>query len=93
MSIRLLLPAYGRHGSSVIAADGHLRVVDRPKRICHGYANGCICTKCKQRVKEVEMHRNPAPPEFKHCECDRPLTGTEGNCAKCGHPPKLKLAA
>jgi hypothetical protein len=91
MTVKLLLPAYGKHGAAIIGVNGDLRVVERPKTICHSYANGCVCPKCKRRAKERE-ERLPVDMRPRQCECDRPLPGTDGTCVKCGKPAALRAA-
>jgi hypothetical protein len=46
------------HDSCIVAVGGKLRVVDPPKRICHGFANGCICDPCERRAEDVRLARS-----------------------------------
>jgi hypothetical protein len=84
MTVKILLPAYGRRGSSIISANGHMRVVDNPKPVCHGYTSGCVCTDCAARAKIAEAKHNPVVVTPRPCECDRPFGLAGGDCAKCG---------
>lgn len=91
MTVKLLLPAYGKHGCAIVGTGGKLRVVDRPRRVCMGYQNGCGCTACKRR--ELAARKPKAAVEAARCECDRPMVGDGGDCQKCGKRMRLKLAA
>jgi hypothetical protein len=84
MTVKILLPAYGKRGSSIISADGQMRVVDNPKPACHGYTSGCVCENCLTRAKAADAKRDPVVPPRRSCECDRPFGLVEGDCAKCG---------
>jgi len=84
MTVKILLPAYGKHGCAVVAQDGQLRVVDPPASSCHGYTSGCVCEDCMKRAQVAEAKRNPVAPVAQACECDRPFGLVEGDCAKCG---------
>ena len=92
MTIKLLLPAYGKHGTSVVAIDGELRVIDRPVRVCHGYQTGCCCEECLERAKAE--HEEPVVVEVKRCECDRPIVLADATeCFRCGRPEAIAAAA
>jgi hypothetical protein len=93
MTVKLLLPAYGKHGSAVVAVDGKLRLVDPPKRICHGFQNGCLCGTCTPRARRAERATAKRAIAPKRCRCDRPMIGDDGDCAKCGKPMRLAAAA
>jgi hypothetical protein len=89
MKIKVLEPAAGRRGATVVAIDGQLRVIDPPGRPCMGFANGCICGACSPRARRSKLK---AAQRADRCECDRPLV-TEGGCSKCGKPLPLPVAA
>lgn len=80
MKAKLLLPAYGKHGAAVIGVNGKLRLVEPPKRICHGYRNCCVCSACKRRAE----HARPRP--VTRCACERPMGFADENCFHCGKP-------
>ncbi len=84
MSVKLVLPAYSRYGLLVAGVEGKLRLVERPKVICHGWANGCACGKCSVRARRKEKARQRALTKPKRCECDRPIGVAGGECHKCG---------
>jgi hypothetical protein len=88
---KLLLPAYGKHGMAVIGANGKLRLVEQPKRICHGFQNGCICGKCSPRRRAAEKANAAIAP--KRCNCDRSMGASGTVCGKCGKPIRLRTAA
>ena len=83
MTVKILLPAYGRRGSSIISADGQMRVVDNPKPVCHGYTSGCVCKDCTARAKSAEAKHNPVVTAPRSCECERPFGPVGGSCVKC----------
>lgn len=83
MTVKVLLPPEGKHGSYIVALDGELRVIDRP-RGCKGYQNGCVCNDCGEQA--------PPKPKPTICECDHPLLSA-GDCIKCGRPRHVEIQA
>jgi hypothetical protein len=90
LTVKILLPAYGRRGSSIVAIDGKLKVIDPPKPVCHGYANGCVCVDCRARAEQAKRERDLAAGvislEPAVCACERPMVDMdEDRCIRCGH--------
>jgi hypothetical protein len=88
MTVKILLPAYGRRGC-IVAHDGKLRVVDSPTPICHGFANGCLCGNCSPHARRSSgVIAKKASP----CRCDVPIDGDDGDCFQCGKRIELRAA-
>lgn len=92
MTFTLLLPAYGKHGCAIVGTGGKLRVVDRPKRICHGFQNGCLCGRCSPRARRREAAKAKVAVAPKRCNCDREMGAPGTDCGKCGKPIRLAAA-
>lgn len=64
---------------------GILKATDyEPRRYppgCHGYENGCVCRKCKDRAE--------GKTEKVECSCERPVNNA-GTCFNCGKPVKKR---
>jgi hypothetical protein len=96
MNVKILEPAVGRRGSTIVAVDGHLRVVDDPTPICFGYANGCRCEPCKERAQLHDKRDRTLFVLAQSCECHSPQSlgdAGSGCCSKCGKPVALPQAA
>jgi hypothetical protein len=98
MTVKILLPAYGKRGSSIIAVNGELRVIDPPKPVCHGYINGCVCEDCTTRAKAAELKREREDGNISLepavCACDVPMVDLdEHRCIRCGHRALERAAA
>lgn len=89
MTVKILLPAYGRRGC-IVAVDGKLRVVDSPKPTCHGFANGCTCGGCSPRERQSSGR---VAKKAQPCRCDQPIAGDDGDCFQCGKRIELRAAA
>lgn len=66
MTVKMLLPPAGKHGSFIVGVNGRLRVIDR-RGACKGYANCCRCPDCLARESEPtvapEAPRQPWEPK------------------------------
>ncbi len=83
MTVKVLLPPEGKHGSYIAAINDELRVIDRP-RACKGFQNGCVCNDCRERADQAPK------PKPVVCECAHPLL-SGGDCIKCGRSRSSEL--
>lgn len=90
--LRVLLNHGTRSASYVVADNGKLRIVD-PPRTCWGRRVGCQCKDCQREADMAKPWKPAISTITPVCQCDRPLSGDEGRCARCGKTVPAKKAA